>query len=107
MRLLLETLACSLETAKFPNRRTGGIDEVPFLQVSGVDQDYMDSLLKVKIFKPRDLNRRFQKGDLLQIKFRQMKYSDFDKAIVINANEDDVQLFSVDRAEPKKMAVAG
>ena len=40
MRLLMEVLGCSLETAKFPNRRSGQIEEVPFLQISGVDSDF-------------------------------------------------------------------
>ena len=101
MRLLLETLACSLETAKFPNRRSGQIEEVPFLQISGVDQDYYDSLLKVKVFRPKDLNKRYNKGDMLQIKFRQSKFSDFDKATVLNVSEDDIQVFQGEvRQEP-------
>ena len=93
MRLLLEVLGCSLETAKFPNRRSGQVEEVPFLQISGVDGDYFDSLLKVKVFRPKDLNRTFKKGEMISVKFRQAKYSDFEKSTVINANEDDVQLY--------------
>ena len=93
MRLLLEVLGCSLETAKFPNRRSGQVEEVPFLQISGVDSDYFDSLLKVKVFRPKDLNRTFKKGEMISVKFRQAKYSDFEKSTVINANEDDVQVY--------------
>lgn len=103
MRLLLEVLASSMEVAKFPNRRTGQVEETPFLQVVGVDQDYFDSLLKVKVFRPKDLNKRFQKGDLLQVKFRQAKFSDFEKSVVINANEDDISLHNnggAKQAEP-------
>jgi hypothetical protein len=93
MRLLLEVLGCSLETAKFPNRRSGQVEEVPFLQISGVDNDYYDSLLKVKVFRPKDLNRTFKKGEMISVKFRQSKYSDFEKSTVINAQEDDVQVY--------------
>ena len=93
MRLLLEVLGCSLETAKFPNRRSGQVEEVPFLQISGVDSDFFDSLLKVKVFRPKDLNRTFKKGELLSVKFRVAKYSDFEKCTVINSNEDDVQIY--------------
>ena len=93
MRLLLEVLGCSLETAKFPNRRSGQVEEVPFLQISGVDSDFFDSLLKVKVFRPKDLNRTFRKGELLSVKFRVSKYSDFEKCTVINSNEDDVQIY--------------
>ena len=102
MRLLLEVLASSMEVAKFPNRRTGQVEETPFLQVVGVDQDYFDSLLKVKIFRPKDLNKRFSKGQLLQVKYRQAKYSDFEKSVVINANESDVVLHQngAGQAEP-------
>ena len=101
MRLLLEVLGCSLETAKFPNRRSGQVEEVPFLQISGVDSDFFDSLLKVKVFRPKDLNRTFKKGDLLSVKFRQAKYSDFEKCTVINATEDDVQAYKGEaRTEP-------
>ena len=101
MRLLLEVLGCSLETAKFPNRRSGQIEEVPFLQISGVDSDYFDSLLKVKVFRPKDLNRTFKKGEMISVKFRQAKYSDFEKCIVINSNEDDVQTYKGEtRTEP-------
>ena len=94
MRLLLEVLGCSLETAKFPNRRSGQVEEVPFLQISGVDNDYFDSLLKVKVFRPKDLNRTFKKGEMISVKFRQAKYSDFEKSTVINANEEDVQVYN-------------
>lgn len=103
MRLLLEVLSCSLETAKFPNRRTGQIDETQVRVICGVDQDFFDSLIKVKVYKPKKLNQSFKKGDLIQVRFRQAKYSDFEKSIVINANEDDVQLHqngSVKQAEP-------
>ena len=108
MRLLLEVLASSMEVAKFPNRRTGLVEETPFLQVVGVDQDFYDSLLKVKVFRPKDLNKRFQKGDLLQVKFRQAKFSDFEKSVVINANEDDISVHNegVKQAEPMQMASA-
>ena len=105
MRLLLETLACSLETAKFPNRRSGQVEEVPFLQISGVDSDYFDSLLKVKVFRPKDLNRTFKKGEMVSVKFRQAKYSDFEKSTVINANEDDVQAYKGEvKTEPMEKA---
>ena len=101
MRLLLEVLASRLDTAKFPNRRTGQVEEVPFLSISGVDQDFMDSLIKVKVFKPKDLNKNYAKGELLSVKFRQSKYSDFDKSVVINDNEEDVQIFKSEaRKEP-------
>lgn len=103
MRLLLEVLGCSLETAKFPNRRSGQVEEVPFLQISGVDGDYFDSLLKVKVFRPKDLNRTFKKGEMISVKFRQAKYSDFEKSTVINANEDDVQLY---KGEVKQEPIA-
>ena len=103
MRLLLEVLGCSLETAKFPNRRSGQVEEVPFLQISGVDGDYFDSLLKVKVFRPKDLNRTFKKGEMISVKFRQAKYSDFEKSTVINANEDDVQLY---KGEMKQEPIA-
>ena len=93
MRSLIEVLGCSLETAKFPNRRSGQVEEVPFLQISGVDTDYFDSLLKVKVFRPKDLNRTFKKGELISVKFRQSKFSEFDKAVVINANEEDVEVY--------------
>lgn len=93
MRLLLEVLGCSLETAKFPNRRSGQVEEVPFLQISGVDSDYFDSLLKVKVFRPKDLNRTFKKGEMISVKFRQSKYSDFEKSTVINAQEEDVEVY--------------
>ena len=93
MRLLLEVLACRLDLAKFPNRKTGQIEEVPNLSISGVDTDFMDSLLKVKVFRPKNLNRTFKKGEMISVKFRQAKYSDFDKATVINANEEDVQVY--------------
>ena len=103
MRLLLEVLGCSLETAKFPNRRSGQVEEVPFLQISGVDSDYFDSLLKVKVFRPKDLNRTFKKGEMVSVKFRQSKFSDFDKAVVINANEEDIQPH---KGEVKQEAIA-
>ena len=103
MRLLLEVLGCSLETAKFPNRRSGQVEEVPFLQISGVDSDYFDSLLKVKVFRPKDLNRTFKKGEMISVKFRQAKYSDFEKSTVINANEDDVQTY---KGEVKQEPIA-
>jgi hypothetical protein len=105
MRLLLEVLGCSLETAKFPNRRSGQVEEVPFLQISGVDGDYFDSLLKVKVFRPKDLNRTFKKGEMISVKFRQAKYSDFEKSTVINANEDDVQLYKGE-VKPEPIAEA-
>ena len=92
MRLLLETLACRLDISKFPNRKTGQVEEVPTLVISGVDVDFMDSLLKVKVYKPKDLNRTFKKGELLSVRFRQSKFNDFEKSTVINANEDDVVL---------------
>ena len=106
MRLLLEVLACRLDTAKFPNRRTGQIEEVPFLSISGVDSDFMDSLLKVKVFKPKDLNKSFKKGDMLSVRFRQAKFNDFEKSVVINANEDDISVHNngVKQAEPVPMA---
>ena len=101
MRLLLEVLGCSLETAKFPNRRSGQVEEVPFLQISGVDSDYFDSLLKVKVFRPKDLNRTFKKGEMISVKFRQSKYSDFEKSTVINAQEEDVEVYKGEvKAEP-------
>jgi hypothetical protein len=103
MRLLLEVLGCSLETAKFPNRRSGQVEEVPFLQISGVDSDYFDSLLKVKVFRPKNLNRTFKKGEMISVKFRQAKYSDFEKSTVINANEDDVQIY---KGEVKQEPIA-
>jgi len=104
MRLLLEVLGCSLETAKFP-KRSGQIEEVPFLQISGVDSDYFDSLLKVKVFRPKDLNRTFKKGEMISVKFRQAKYSDFEKSTVINANEDDVQVYKgASKTEPMAQA---
>ena len=109
MRLLLEVLASSVEVAKFPNRRTGAIDETPFLQVVGVDQDFYDSVIRVKVFKPKDLNRRFKKGDLVQVKFRQSKFSDFEKSVVINANEADVVLHQngeVNQAQAEPVAMA-
>ena len=103
MRLLLEVLASRLDTAKFPNRRTGQVEEVPYLSISGVDQDYMDSLINVKVFKPKDLNKNYEKGELLSVKFRQSKYSDFDKSVVINANEEDVQVY---QGEVKQKPIA-
>ena len=106
MRLLMEVLGCSLETAKFPNRRSGQIEEVPFLQISGVDSDFFDSLLKVKVFRPKDLNRTFKKGEMVSVKFRQAKYSDFEKCTVINvSSEDDVQIYKGE-ARPEPMAQA-
>lgn len=106
MRLLLEVLASSLDTAKFPNRRTGQVEETPVLVTCGVDQDFFDSLIKVKVYKPKDLNRQFKKGDLIQVRFRQAKYSDFEKSTVINANEDDVQLHNAGAKQAEPIAQA-
>jgi len=106
MRLLLEVLACRLDTAKFPNRRTGQVEEVPFLAISGVDSDFMDSLLKVKVFKPKNLNKTFKKGDLLSVRFRQAKFSDFEKSVVINANEDDIQIHQNEVKQPGSVPLA-
>ena len=106
MRLLIECLSCRLDVSKFPNRKTGQMEEVPTLVISGVDTDYMDSLLKVKVYKPKDLNRTFSKGQLLSVRFRVAKFNDFEKAVVINAAEDDIEVHKggVNQAEPVTMA---
>ena len=96
MRLLLEVLAGKFDTAKFPSRQ-GGIEEVPFFAISGVDADYMDSLLKVKVYRPKNLDKlnNFKKGDRLKVKFRTLKRDDkFEKCTIINVSEDDIEPFN-------------
>ncbi len=94
MRLLLEVLAVKADEANFPNRQ-GGIEKVPFVAISGVDSDYMDSLLKVKVYRPKDVTKlnSFKKGDRISVKFRTLKRDDkFERCTIINASEDDIQL---------------
>jgi hypothetical protein len=113
-RVLLELLSVQNLEASFPNKRTGQNEKVNYVSLSGVDSDTMDLLLKVKIFKASAngivrLNG-FKKGDLLNIKFRTMSENKFERCIVINAQENDVQLHQnggVNQAEPApKLAVA-
>jgi hypothetical protein len=96
MRCLFEVIATGADIAKFPRRNGGGTDEVPFVWISGLDADYMDQLVKVKIFRPKNLQALkalAQKGNRLTIKFRRLKCDDkFEHCTVITANEDDVQL---------------
>ncbi len=115
MRCLLEVIATGIEIAKFPRRNGGGTDEVPFVWISGVDADFMDQLIKIKVFRPKNLEglkALGQKGSRLAIKFRTLKRDDkFEHCTVMTVNEDDVQPFvqagaQAAQAEQPAMALA-
>ena len=107
MRLLLEVLAVKADEANFPSRN-GGTERVPYIAISGVDSDYMDSLLKVKVYRPKDVTRlnSFKKGDRISVKFRTLKRDDkFERCTIINASEDDIQLHAGEvKTEPMAQA---
>jgi len=109
-RILLEVLAVQNQEASFPNRKTGLSEKVPFVAIAGIDSDWMDSLIKVKLFKvsPDGVVRLngYKKGSLLNVRFRSMAENKFERAVVINAQEIDVQLHDngVKQAEPVQMA---
>ena len=109
MRALFEVIAGQLDTAKFPSRQ-GGTEDVPYYWFSGVDTDYYDQLIKVKVFRPKDLNRlnRIKKGDRLSLKFKNMKRDDrFEKCVIINVLEDDLKLYENDsKPETEQKLVA-
>jgi hypothetical protein len=95
MRCLFEVIATGVDIAKFPRRNGAGTDEVPFVWISGLDTDYMDSLTKIKIFRPKNLEALkalAQKGNRLTVKFRRIKSDDkFEHCTVITVNEEDIQ----------------
>lgn len=97
MRCLFEVIATGVDIAKFPRRNGAGTDEVPFVWISGLDTDYMDSLTKIKIFRPKNLDALkslAQKGARLTVKFRRLKNDDkFEHCTVISVNEEDVQRY--------------
>jgi hypothetical protein len=108
MRLLLEVLAVKADEANFPTRQ-GGTEKVPFVAISGVDSDYMDSLLKVKVFRPKNITRLngFKKGDRIKVKFRTLKRDDkFEKCTIVNCQEDDIELFSDNALQQPASAMA-
>ncbi len=98
MRCLLEVIATGVDVAKFPRRNGAGTDEVPFVWISGVDADFMDQLIKIKIFRPKNLEALkalAQKGIRLTVKFRRLKNDDkFEHCTVITVNEEDIQPYS-------------
>ncbi len=97
MRCLFEVIAAGSGTAKFPRRNGSGTEDVPFFWISGLDADFMDQLVKVKVFRPKNveaLKKLALKGSRLQIKFRTLKRDDrFEHCTVITVNEDDVQAY--------------
>lgn len=109
MRCLFEVVATGADIAKFPRRNGAGTDEVPFVWISGLDADYMDQLVKIKIFRPKNmeaLKKLAEKGAKLQIKFRTLKRDDkFEHCTVITVNEEDLQPFVQSSATPA-MALA-
>ena len=108
MRLLLEVLAVKADEANFPTRQ-GGMEKVPFVAISGVDSDYMDSLLKVKVFRPKNVTRLngFKKGDRIKVKFRTLKRDDkFERCTIVNCQEDDIELFSDNAGQQQTLAAA-
>lgn len=106
MRILFEVVGHDQEVAKFP-KKNGGTEEVPVFWFSGVDTDYNDELIKVKVYRDfQKLRDTIRKGVKVQIKFKGVKPANkWDKCAVINANEDDITLYQAE-AE-RKMAVAG
>lgn len=96
MRCLFEVIGAGNDVAKFPRRNGGGIEEVPFMWISGLDVDFMDQLVKLKVFRPKNqeaLKRLAQKGSKLQVRFRTLKRDEkFERCTVITVNEEDLSL---------------
>lgn len=94
MRCLFEVVAIGADVAKFPRRNGGGTEEVPFFWISGLDVDYMDQLVKLKVFRPKNqdgLKKLAQKGSKLQVRFRTLKRDDkFEHCTVITVAEEDL-----------------
>lgn len=104
MRCLFEVIATGVDIAKFPRRNGAGTDDVPFVWISGLDTDYMDSLTKIKVFRPKNLEglkALAKKGSRLTVKFRRLKNDDkFEHCTVITVNEEDVQPYVEAGAQP-------
>lgn len=106
MRILFEVVGHDQEVAKFP-KKNGGTEEVPVFWFSGVDTDFNDELIKVKVYrdfqKLRDIVR---KGVKLHVKFKNIRPANkWERCMVITANEGDITIHQAE-AE-RKMAVAG
>lgn len=97
MRCLFEVVGAGNSVARFPKRGApnGIMEEVPFFWASGVDVDYQDQMIKVKVFRPKNVTTLMglaEKGNRLTIRFRKMKFDDrFDKCTVITVNDEDIQ----------------
>jgi hypothetical protein len=92
MRLLLEVVGTSQETARFPKRNGGGIDEVPLLVITGVDTDFGD-VVKAKVYRyGKQAVQMAKKGIRLHIKFRTAQRSKFDNCMVVSTRDEDIQV---------------
>lgn len=105
MRCLFEVLATGVDVARFPRRNGGGVDEVPFIWISGLDVDFMDKLAKLKIFRGKSrsesewlrvtetMKQIAKKGAWLEVKFKTLKEDDrFEHCTVITVQAEDVKL---------------
>ena len=103
MRCLLEVLNVEEDVAKFPSRTVSGqMEEVDYVKISGVDVDFYDQLIAVKLYRldqeQKERMRAIKKADRLNIKFRNMKApTNFEKSAVLVCSVEDVQEFVEDK----------
>lgn len=89
-----EVLDVREEIVNWPAKNGRPASEVHFVQLSGLDTDYMDVIVKIKVRdakNPDELKRLVDRGDRFQVTFKMTKDDKWNKCIEINLTEEQLR----------------